>query len=46
MAVEQHGSDLAPGAAPVRRFALGVEYDGSEFKAVREKSLAVGSKKK
>ncbi|MBW8808005.1 MAG: tRNA pseudouridine(38-40) synthase TruA [Lysobacter sp.] len=31
MAVEQQQSPISDGAAPVRRYALGVEYDGSEY---------------
>jgi tRNA pseudouridine38-40 synthase len=31
MAVEQQQSPTSDGAAPVRRYALGVEYDGSEY---------------
>lgn len=31
MAVEQQQSPTNEGAAPVRRYALGVEYDGSEY---------------
>lgn len=31
MAVEQHDSGAVDGALPVRRFALGVEYDGGDY---------------